>query len=83
MQGKVKWIPLVLKVMKDDAILGYEVLLSICFFTVIKLSLNRCKINVKYEDRDDYSYSDWGEEKDGAEIVQKGVCRQKIHVGCE
>ena len=35
MQGKVEWILPVLKVMKDVAILGYEVLLSICFFTLI------------------------------------------------
>ena len=43
---------------------------------------NRCKINIKYQDREVLILTDLGENRDGAEIVQRGVCDQKIYVGC-
>ena len=44
----------------------------------------RCRINIRYEDcqglcRD----SSWDRGRDGSELVQRGVCDQKIHVGCK
>ena len=41
---------------------------------------NRCKINIKYEDREVHILAE--EDRDGAGIVQRGVCDQMIHVGC-
>ena len=49
---------------------------------MILIFSNRCKINIKYQDREVLILTDLGENRDGAEIVQRGVCDQKIYVGC-